>query len=557
MTTTMINPTTQQSLNAVNDTLYDIKCLTKLYRMLQQPCKVNKRFEESCDNFKDIDLVEIGQALISVLDMQRLFPLLNNLTLSGTDSLSGIIVLVSGDEVQVKASYGLSQQVANNAVFKIGDGAIGSVVKQGTPVIINNVDHDPRFSKQQFKWYHGKTLLCVPIKTQNRVAGVISVSGKRGGDMYTDNDLLFLETLAVYAAIAIEKANFCNKLKKPDKLSQLTNNYYNENVSYLPVTLRSIKIGAFTGCDLYLQTTGNNEPRYLLYCKGNKLFDDDRKELFVKKNIGKIYVAKNGKAQYLRYIETNLEHVFRDEITALHEKVKVAYDVAVNIMTDMSKDTDIPTFIERSRDWTVLTLDLILKDQEARSYFMRLLNYEDTVLKYPVNVAIVGMLFGYYMAIQPNDLMALGIGLLLQDIGKTALDNYWVKSAEKLTKEEVEQMRKHPDMGYIILSKRGSLPMEACFIAKQHHEQFNGNGYPEGLKGDEIHYYSRIARIVSEFVQQMSRVDKNHEKPVFQALQRMVKEMEGHFDKEILKKFIGFMHVSTSEKQVEASRDAA
>ncbi|MBI5307863.1 MAG: GAF domain-containing protein, partial [Planctomycetes bacterium] len=111
--------------------------------------------------------------------------------------MSGIIVLVNGDEVQVKASYGLSQHVVNNAVFKIGDGAIGSVVKQGTPVIINNVDHDPRFSKQQFKWYHGKTLLCVPIKAQNRVAGVISVSGKRGGDMYTDNDLLFLETLAV------------------------------------------------------------------------------------------------------------------------------------------------------------------------------------------------------------------------------------------------------------------------------------------------------------------------------------------------------------------------
>ena len=142
--------------------------------------KLINGLNESYDNFKDIDLVEIGQALISVLDMQRLFPLLNNLTLSGTDSLSGIIVLVNGDEVQVKASYGLSQQVANNVVFKIGDGAIGSVVKQGTPVIINNVEHDPRFSKQQFKWYHGKTLLCVPIKTQNRVAGVISVSGKKG-----------------------------------------------------------------------------------------------------------------------------------------------------------------------------------------------------------------------------------------------------------------------------------------------------------------------------------------------------------------------------------------
>ncbi|MEK7700114.1 MAG: HD domain-containing phosphohydrolase [Planctomycetota bacterium] len=557
MTTTMMNPTSQENLNAVDDTLHDIKCLTKLYRMLQQPCNVNKRFDKSYDNFKDMDLVEIGQALISVLDMQRLFPLLNNLTISGTDSLSGIIVLANGDEVQVKASYGLSHQMANDAVFKVGDGAIGCVVKQGTPVIVNDVENDSRFNKQQFKWYHGKTLLCVPIKAQNRVAGVISVSGKRGGDVYTDNDLLFLETLAVHAAIAIENANFCGKLKKTDKLSQLTNAYYDENNRYLPVTLRSIKIGAFAGCDLYLQTTANNETRYLLYCKGSRLFEDERKESFVKKNINKIHVAKNGRAQYLRYIETNLEHVLRDEITALHERAKIAYDVAVNIVTDMSKDTDITSFIERSRDWTITTLGLILKEQEARSYFMKLLNYDDNVLKYPVNVAILGLLFGYYMAIPANDLLALGIGLLLQDIGKTALDGYLVNSSGKLTKEEMEQMRKHPDMGFIILSKSGNLPMDACLIAKQHHEQFNGNGYPEGLKGVDIHSYSRIARIIGEFVQQMSRIEKNNEKPVFQALQRMVKEMEGKFDKEILKKFISFIHVSTSEKRVEASRNAA
>lgn len=557
MTTTMTNPTIQEKLNAVNDTLYDIKCLTKLYRMLQQPCNINKRFNDSYDNFKDIDLVEIGQALISVLDMQRLFPLLNNLTISGTDSLSGIIVLANGDEVQVKASYGLSHQVANDAVFKIGDGAIGCVIKQGTPVIIHDVENDSRFNKQQFKWYHGKTLLCVPIKAQDRIAGVISVSGKKGGDVYTDNDLSFLETLAIYAAIAIENANFCGKLKKTDKLTQLTNAYYDENNRYLPVTLRSIMIGAFTGCDLYLQTTANNQTKYLLYCKGSTFFEDERKESFIKKNINKIHVAKNGRAQYLRYIETNLEHVLRDEITALHEKVKIAYDVATNIVTDMSKDTDTATFIERSRDWTILTIDLIMKDREARSYFTKLLSYDDNILKYPVNVAILGLLFGYYMAIPANGLLALGIGLLLQDIGKTALDGYLVNSSGKLTKEEMEQMRKHPDMGFIILSKSGSLPIEACLIAKQHHEQFNGNGYPEGLKGVDIHGYSRVARIIGEFVQQMSRIEKNNEKPVFQALQRMVKEMEGHFDKEILKKFISFMHISTSEKHVEANRNAA
>ena len=62
---------------------------------------------------------------------------------------------------------------------------------------------------------------------------------------------------------------------------------------------------------------------------------------------------------------------------------------------------------------------------------MKLLSYEDTVLKYPVNVAVLGLLFGYYMAITVNDLMALCIGLLLQDIGKTALDGYLAERVQE------------------------------------------------------------------------------------------------------------------------------
>ena len=125
------------------------------------------------------------------------------------------------------------------------------------------------------------------------------------------------------------------------------------------------------------------------------------------------------------------------------------------------------------------------------------------------------------------------------------------KDMEELTKEEREQMRKHTDLGFILLSNSGNLSREACLIAKQHHERYNGKGYPESLKGEEIHYYSRITRILDEFEIRMSKNTANDSNAAFNVLQNMVKGMDGNFDKGILKKFIDFLQVSTGEESDE------
>jgi len=552
MTTNMLTQPVREDLKIVQDTLNDIRCLAKLYYLLHHPRSADKLMDESYDSLKELNLKEIGYALTSVLDLERVFPLVNNITVCGTGSLSGIVVLVNGDEVQLKAAKGLPSHVANDAVFKVGDGAIGWVVKCGKSLVIDDIEKDLRFNKQHFQWYLGKTVICVPIKARGRIVGVISVNSKKSGDGYTDNDVRFLETIAAYVAIAIRNTDLYERLKNPNKLDHFTSTYYDKNSKYLPVTLRSIKTGAFAGCDLYLQTVVNDEIKYLLYCKGNNLFDDERKESFVKKNINKIYVAKNGNAQYLRYMETNLEQVVCDEMATLHERIQIVYDVAMNMTTDILKDTSIGIAVERARDWTTVALDFMLKDKEVYSHLTEMLTYDGNVLRHSVNTAILGLLFGYYLEMSANDLLTLGTGLLLHDVGKAKIDHYMIKKdMEELTKEEREQMRKHPDLGFILLSNSGNLSREACLIAKQHHEQYNGKGYPENLKGEEIHYYSRITRILDEFEIRMSKNTANDSNGAFNVLQNMVKGMEGSFDKEILKKFIDFLQVSACEESVE------
>src|SRR3989339_1712727 len=552
MTTNLLTQTVREDLKIVQDTLNNIRCLDKLYYLFHHPRSTDKLMDETYDSLKELNLKEIGHALTSVLDLERVFPLVNNITVCGTGSLSGIIVLVNGDEVQLKAAKGLPSHVANDAIFKVGDGAIGWVVKCGKSLVIDDIEKDLRFNKQQFQWYLGKTVLCVPIRARGRVVGVISVNSKKSGDSYTENDVRFLETIAAYVAIAIRNTDLYERLKNPSKLDHFTSTYHDKNNTYLPVTLRSIKTGAFAGCDLYLQTVVNDENKYLLYCKGNKLFDDERKESFVKKNINKIYVAKNGNVQYLRYMETNLEQVVRDETATLHERIHIVHEVAINMMTDALKDLSIGITVERARDWTTVALDFMLKDKEVYSHLMEMLTYDENVMRHSVNTAILGLLFGYYLEMPANDLLTLGTGLLLHDIGKAKTDHYMMKKdMEELTKEEREQMRKHTDLGFILLSNSGNLGRDACLIAKQHHERYDGKGYPESLKGEEIHYYSRITRILDEFEIRMSRITGNGLNSAFNVLQNMVKGMEGSFDKEILKKFIDFLQVSAGEESVE------
>lgn len=557
MTTNILNPAVQEDIKKVHDTLHDIKCLAKLYHTLHHPRNINKLRDESCDSLNEFNLLEVGQALISVLNLEKLFPLVNDLAIHGTGSTSGIIALVNGGEVQLKASKGLLNRTDDDTVFKIGDGPIGWVVKHGKPIIIDDIMEDQRFSKQHVQWYLGKTLFCVPIKAEGKVTGVIGVNNKTSGGVYNDNDKQFLEMVAAYTSIAIKNSGLYEKLKNPNRLDRLTNEYYDENNKYLPVTLRSIKVGPFAGCDLYLRTIVNQEIKYLLYCKGNKLFDDERKESFVKKNINKIYVAKNGNAQYLRYIEMGLEQIARDEMTPLSERIRIVYDVAINLVSDMMKDSHINAEIERAKDWTTIVLDLILRDKEACLHLMRILRYDGNVFRHSVNVAIMGLMFGYYLGFPINDLLTLGIGLLLHDIGKIGIDHDTLKkNIEDLTKEEKEQIRKHPELGYILLSNSNNLPDEVFLLVRHHHENYNGKGYPDGLKGEEIHQFSRICHILDEYEKRMSKVAINNRNSTFQVLQLMLKWMDGTFDKVILKKFIEFLHDNADEVSTTVQQDA-
>lgn len=123
---------------------------------------------------------------------------------------------------------------------------------------------------------------------------------------------------------------------------------------------------------------------------------------------------------------------------------------------------------------------------------------DDTVYAHSLNVALISRAIGKWLHLSKDDLNTLTLAALLHDIGKTQIPSEILNKTEKLTDAEFDIIRSHAKLGYKIL-KETKLDTRIKLVALQHHERFDGSGYPRGLEGDEIEYFASIVAIADVY----------------------------------------------------------
>ncbi len=145
---------------------------------------------------------------------------------------------------------------------------------------------------------------------------------------------------------------------------------------------------------------------------------------------------------------------------------------------------------------------------------------------------------GQELGVFGSDLIALALGARLHDIGKIAVPDSVLKKAAPLTEDEWVEMRVHPVIGeQMVRAMEGRLPEAAALIVGQHHERWDGQGYPLGLKGDEICLGARIFKVADTFDAITSDRVYRMAQPYQAALEELLKYKAIEFDPAVVDAF--------------------
>ncbi len=152
----------------------------------------------------------------------------------------GVVALKKADMVEIVSSYGLTRDEVKRGKYKLGEGVIGKVVKNGTPIVIPDIKEDEVFlNKTRSRKEDDKTkisFICVPIKIKNDVLGVLSVDKYFDAKTKFEDDLKLLKTVAALFAINIQlnshyQSEITSLIEQRDLLiTEMKDRYKIENV---------------------------------------------------------------------------------------------------------------------------------------------------------------------------------------------------------------------------------------------------------------------------------------------------------------------------------------
>jgi HD-GYP domain-containing protein (c-di-GMP phosphodiesterase class II) len=137
----------------------------------------------------------------------------------------------------------------------------------------------------------------------------------------------------------------------------------------------------------------------------------------------------------------------------------------------------------------------ILRNSGALLSLTRVKNKDNYTFVHSVSVCALLVAFGRALGMRRDDIQQLGIGGMLHDIGKTMVADEILNKPGRYTDEEFAVMKAHAAESRRILSETPGISRRAIGIAGEHHERYDGSGYPDGLKGDAISPMGQMAAI--------------------------------------------------------------
>ena len=168
-------------------------------------------------------------------------------------------------------------------------------------------------------------------------------------------------------------------------------------------------------------------------------------------------------------------------------------------------------------------------------------NFDSTYEIKAIISSIIGILIAKNLNMQKKDRANLLVASLLHDIGMLGVSKDITEKQTKLTRQEFELLKLHLLKSARLTSEHLYYPKEVGEIIMQHHERFDGSGYPEGLEGEAIHLSARVLSLTDSFSAMICRTSYGKPLSGYETMKELSQRSDKKFDPKILKSFIAIL----------------
>jgi len=226
----------------------------------------------------------------------------------------------------------------------------------------------------------------------------------------------------------------------------------------------------------------------------------------------------------------------KDEVARARRLHGEANKIIRNMMDDIRLGQQIE--IDRVEPLVEGMVDSIFRNQGALLPLAHLKSHDNYTFEHSVSVCALLVAFGRGMKLSREIIRELALGGLLHDVGKARVPDHILNKPAKLTDDEFARIQGHVAQGVVLLQGAPGISRIVLEVVGQHHERFDGTGYPRKLDGEKISLYGQMAAIVDVYDAISSdRVYHKGMSPT-QALKKLLEWSSHHFDPKLVQTFI-------------------
>jgi HD-GYP domain-containing protein (c-di-GMP phosphodiesterase class II) len=226
-----------------------------------------------------------------------------------------------------------------------------------------------------------------------------------------------------------------------------------------------------------------------------------------------------------------------------------AHKVMSGVMTELRAGGELDvSSVERV---VLPIIDCVLQSTDAMAFVLRMKETDDYLYNHALAASIWAVVFGKSLGFDKRNLEILGMGGLLLDIGKIRVPRELLSKTTPLDAAELAEVRRHVSHSVAILDETGNINQKVYDMVRTHHERHDGSGYPEGLSGNAIPLFGRIAGLIDTYDAMTSHRPNGQALSTYTVMQSLIDSSGKLFQDELIERFIRVVGIFPTASLVE------